>query len=479
MSTRLTSLGKRAAAFAGAVALAAATLIGGAAAATAAPAGPGNVDFDAVGSIVVHKHEQPATPGQVGTGAELAPLPNPLAGVEFTVQQLDIDLTNPAAWDNLNAIDAENPGTLLGEPKTIVTDTEGIATFSGLPVGVYVVTEGADIGNNGIVTKAAPFIVVIPTAIDNTWTYDVHAYPKNSVSQLDKVLDEEADAAAHGQGDLVVWNITSTAPVLTPADQFNSYRITDQLDPRLAFQSVSNVMYNGVALEPADYTVTPAQAGTTGGERVIVELTATGLAKVKANSGAQLTFDLNTIVVGDIDNGIIPNSASQFTNVNGDESTIDSEEDETYWGNVNIRKQDAANRLALAGAEFQVFATEGDALAKTNPITVNGVDTFTTQADGTVVISSLNVGALGTSRDYWIVETAAPAGYVLDSAPRKVTVIPGANASVTYTVDNTKQDRPDLPLTGATGTAIFSIGGAALVALAVGFAARNRRQARA
>lgn len=124
--------------------------------------------------------------------------------------------------------------------------------------------------------------------------------------------------------------------------------------------------------------------------------------------------------------------------------------------------------------------TKDDAINGTNPITVNGKTEFTTGADGTLVISSLNAGK-ENSRVYWVKETQAPAGYTLPEGAagvHEVTVVAGANAEVVLTVDNMKQDRPGLPLTGSTGTALFVLGGGALVALALGMAARKRRENR-
>ena len=488
MSARITALTKRVTALAGAVALTAAALLAGAGAATAATVdptptptpGPGNVNFDAKGSIIVHKHEQPNPQGEAGDGSDLGVLPGALEGVPFTVEQLDIDLTSPAALDQLEGL---RPGDVDvmdgGYSDTLTTDGDGIANFTGLPVGVYLVTEGDAPAELGIVNKAAPFIVVVPTSIKDTWTYDVHAYPKNSVSKLEKTLDKEADEEAEGQGDEVVWNVKSTAPTLADDDVLKAYQITDTLDTRLEYVEVRNVMYgaeNGegaVALDPVDYTA------TVNGQTVTFKLTQSGLDKVKANSGKELTFDLVTKVVGDIEEGVIENEATQLTNINDDETTVESDKDETYWGNVNILKQDEANKLQLSGAEFQVFRTEEDATAGKNPIAVNGETTFTTDENGVITISSLNVGAGGTSRTYYIKETKAPEGYVLDETVHKVEVVPGANSEVVYTIDNKKQDRPDLPLTGATGTIIFVAAGAALVAIAFGLASRNQRRARA
>lgn len=453
MRARFTALTKRVTAIAGAVALTTAALLAGAGAAAADPISPGNIDFDAHGSITVHKHEQPNPQGEVGDGSLQNVDSAPIEGVEFTVEQLDIDLRDPEVWERLNDIDPANPGPRLSGTRAGQTKPDGTVTFENLPVGVYLVTETN--GPSNVVTKAAPFIVVVPMPVKGNWTYDIHAYPKNPVSTLDKTLDETADQAALGQGDEVVWNVKSTAPALANNDTLRKYEINDLLDGRLGYVNVTDVQYDGTALDPTDYTVTAPAAYQTG--EITVALTEQGLNKVKANSGKDLTFKLVTVVIDDIDDGAIPNNATQITNINDQETKIESNEDITYWGYVNVLKQDKANAKKLAGAEFQVFPTEADAKAGTKAITINGETTFTTAADGTLKIGALNVGADGTQRDYWIKETKAPTGYVLDETVHKVTVKPGQNADVVYTIDNVKHDVPDLPLTGATGTALFAV----------------------
>lgn len=490
MNTRFSVFGKRVAALAGTVALAAAAVLGGAAAANAAT--PGNIDFTKTGSITVHKHTEPAanTPND-GTAVDLPEANKPLEGVEFKIEKTTINLQDPKAWDGLAA---KTPGNVQIDSsfaaQTKATTADGSIAFTGLPLGVYLVTEMNAPADLGVVSKAAPFLVVLPMNTDaDEWNYDVHAYPKNSVAQVEKTINAEQDAKTFGQGDIVTWDVDSLVP-MAPKTGENTYETinkvsySDQLDARLAFQSVTEVMYNGVALDPADYAVTPTAAGT-GGETVVVTLTASGLAKVQgANGGKQLTFKINTKVVGDIGDGVITNTVKQITNIgtgNTDTETP-SEESKDYWGSFSILKVDQdTDTKVLEGAEFQVFATSEDAAAGNNPISINGQNTFTTAADGTVIIGGLNLNADGTARTYYFKETKAPAGYVLDETVREVNVTAGNTtvAPLEVTVTNDEQDGPNLPLTGATGTMLFIGGGLALVALAVGVAMRNQRRARA
>lgn len=83
-----------------------------------------------------------------------------------------------------------------------------------------------------------------------------------------------------------------------------------------------------------------------------------------------------------------------------------------------------------------------------------------------------------TAGDYVLTETRAPAGYVLDDTPRKITV--RGDTAFEVPIGNTQSDVPQLPLTGGMGTfAIFLGAGSAglLVAFALWMQRRRSREA--
>ncbi|NLT26341.1 MAG: SpaH/EbpB family LPXTG-anchored major pilin [Microbacteriaceae bacterium] len=279
----------------------------------------------------------------------------------------------------------------------------------------------------------------------------------------------EPDPVDTEPSEVPEWTVTAPAPMLGADDEITQFGIRDTFDERLDYDSVSSVTYNGVALDAADCTV------TVDGQTVTVELTATGLAKVAAAPGQDLVVVFDTTVNSIGVDGIIPNQAIAFTNVNDNYNETDSNEVVTEWGSIKIVKTDAANGELLSDATFMVYASEADALAGTNPIAVDGVTEFTTDANGEALIAGLK--APGT---YWLVETQAPAGYVLIEDPIAVNVTVGGVATPTLAeVDNANQPQVELPLTGGVGTLLFIGGGAALIALAVGLAARSRNKQQA
>jgi len=445
-------------------------------AANAAPVG--GIEDNPV-SLTIHKSESQAAgsnttpqPGGVAENIDAAPI----QGVEFTVRQVTayngqaIDLTNSSGWAIVEQLKAQTlpltGNVTYGTAYTSNTDAQGRAVFNNLDMGVYIAEETGNAGDSEIVSEAKPFLLTLPSLTgeagdsDRTWNYDVNAYPKNSVTEITKTLDE---TGAYGLGDRVTWTVEADVPRAVPGDSVTGFRITDTLDERLEFVSgdVYAVGNDGsqITLADTDYTL------TTSGATVTLNLTADGLARINGaefNQGttrAKIGVDLLTEVTA-LGDGFIENSAELLVNTPDNSKTIESDPVVSEWGGLVVLKHSGTDEAAvLEGAEFQIFSSEADALAKTNAIDINGVSTFTTEADGEAELAGLLAG------NYWLVETKAPTGYIGQDAPIAVTVTPGAmTAAATQAVSNSPIDTPVLPPLGATGmVTLFALGGAAVV----------------
>jgi len=472
MSAQPKGVARRLAATLGALALA---MLGVTAiSAPASAAGP-NLDPEETGSLTIHKFESPETdPGLPHNGTEVDTTGLvPLDGVEFTVTAVtDIDLTTNEGWDEAHALSLSVAagGDLSGHTTAVVgsqVTASGATTFADLPLGVYYVEE-TDPGTHPIVAAVEPFIVTIPlpTTVDgqSTWLYDVHVYPKNALGETVKTID---DFGAIGLGDTVSFGIDAAIPSFFGTEELTSYRIVDELDPRLGFVGGSAMVTAtdsggaDLGLVAGDYTVTePADA--TGGTLEIV-FTAQGLATLEAAPGGtvHVAFDTTVESIGD---GTITNDAQTF--INGHE--VGSNTVETLWGAVKIFKYDAATQGGLAGAVFEVYtaATGGD------PVSVDGATQFTTDADGYVTIPGLKAGT------YYLEEVVAPDRYLPTEGRIEVVVTAGSLAeAVLVSVANEKIPDMALPVTGGDGAAAFTTAGLALLLMAVGaglVAARRR-----
>jgi fimbrial isopeptide formation D2 family protein/LPXTG-motif cell wall-anchored protein len=459
MATTKKSLTARVVAGIGAVAIATLTTLGGALPASAADS---NVDMAALGSITVHTLAEPATASGLpndGTVVDTSRL-GTLSGVEFTVERVTgIDLSTAAGWA---AADALTPATAgpLEHVDTVTTDGDGIAVFDQLPVAVYLVTETAP-GANQIAIETAPFLVTVPLPQGGDWLYDVHVYPKNSLTEISKVAD---DSAAFGLGDDVSWTITAAVPEVPAGGALPSFVIADSLDSRLGHVTTT-VTGTNVMLAYEDYVARAV------GQDVTVTFTTAGLQKLAAADGASIIVDVVTSV-DELGDGIIENGAT----VTIGDAVFTAAADSTQWGTIAILKHETGDETAvLAGAQFQVFASQADALALTDPIVVDGGATFTSNDAGIAFVPGLRAGV-----EYWIVETVAPAGYrVSPTAIPAYTVAAGdvSATSIDVRVANSQVEGYMLPVTGGAGQAAFMIGGFGLLAGAMGFALLRRRKA--
>ncbi len=504
MASTNTRLGARVAVGFGAVALAAITTLGGGLPASAA--GP-NVDTTREGSITIHKYAEPAVAsGLANNGLALAAddlsALTPLGGVGFTVELVPgTDLRTTAGWELAEQLEAADDDaaiitaqeriaagtttTRTGSTGAIGSQNAGQLALTGLPLGVYLVTETSP-GANQIAIESAPFLVSVPMAhpTGSEWLYDVNVYPKNSLTTISKVVD---DAAAFGLGDRVSWTIAVDVPEVAADDTLDTFVVTDTLDARLG--------YVGATVAATAATATPGERqplalvsgqhySVVDGRDFSVTFTPDGRALLAAADGAELTVDIVTTIdalegdtAAQTEDGIIMNAAT----VAFDDGAFTAETPTpTSWGTLTIRKHETgAQDVALSGATFRVYRSADDAAADRNPIAVDAatpdqVD-FVSDDQGIAFVPGLKAGT------YWIVETVAPLGYTRGTAPLEVVVTAGdlSQTTIERQVGNDKIAAYALPVTGGSGQAAFMIGGAGLLVTAVGFALVRRRQARA
>ena len=139
----------------------------------------------------------------------------PLAGVGFTAERIDIDITKQENFNKVAKLANERNiegAKALGLKEAVTfedTNAEG-QTFKELPVGAYIITETKTpkIEGGETYVPAEPFIVFLPmTSSDGkSWNRDVQVYPKNSYAKVTKtVIDEnkntESTAAKGKEGE--------------------------------------------------------------------------------------------------------------------------------------------------------------------------------------------------------------------------------------------------------------------------------------
>lgn len=465
--------------------------------ASAATVNPGTIDGTQKGSITVHKFQRPSTMPTLpnnGTQVDTTGL-TALPGVTFQIQKVStIDLTTNIGWQSANTLsgkfDPANAagsitaaGFTLATPGTTqVTDSAGTAAFPNLGLGLYLVTET---GYPAGVTPSAPFLVSVPLTDptnNNAWLYNVHVYPKNSITGATKTVQ---DSPAIKLGDPVNWTITGDIPTDAVID---GYKITDKLDTKLTYVPVAAVtLVDGTVLTAGtDYNVTYDSATNT----VSVVFTPAGRLVLVAHNKTKVQVVIKTTVntIGEIANTalVYPNNAA-IIGTPGTPGPIVTPPVITKWGNITIQKVKADGTTALAGASFSVYANQADATAGTNPINLGGTTVFTVDINGQLTISGLRYsdwadGAALLSTDpkfrtYYLVETKAPAGFELLAAPISFLVNSATTAvGVDLTVKNVPSNAGfQLPFTGGPGTTLLYGAGVLLLAGAGLLLVRNRR----
>lgn len=158
---------------------------------------------DQTGSITIHKLEQAdigqtewpdGKPGDGTVIEDTASLGTPLANVEFSIWNVTGTYTDSEEATTIVTTD-------LGEATDVqTTGADGVATFAGLDVGVYLV---AETNKDPHTTRVTPnFFVSIPMTNPegDGWLYDVHVYPKNALVRGDVTLNkvDEAGEALEG-----------------------------------------------------------------------------------------------------------------------------------------------------------------------------------------------------------------------------------------------------------------------------------------
>ena len=485
---------------------------------------PSLVDLDTskTGSITIHKLVKDATNGTAaGNGLED---PNasgtPLDGATFTVEKLtNVDLTTQAGWEKLagfngNVDTAKADGVDAAVTKT--TAGGGLATFSGLPLGAYVVTETATPAGY---VGAKSFIITVPMTHPtdlNKWVYDVHAYPKNSKAGIEKTVADENTPAI---GSAISYTIKSDIPA---AEALDFYDVVDQYDKRvelpeadIALKIIDGKTGEVALAKDTDYKLIAAD-GTDGKTKFwTAEFTAAGRAKLVANrkdDNTKVQMDLAGTVKDKVEaDGLFKNKAILLPNApsngwkpnSGEVPPPDYPNSEVVskFGKVKITKVSSVeDTKKLEGAEFQVYkctpATkptknfESVDAALDTKLSPAGKDTYVTDANGEVTIDGLrnndwaNNAAVAEADRGWycLVETKAPEGFELQPRPIAFQVLESnSTAANEYTLNTTVKDVPknggfNLPLTGAAGIGVLIGAGALLVGGSGAIALANKRR---
>lgn len=455
-------------------------------------------DPDRQGSLTIHKYYMDTLPdpGTPATGLEDATqVPadaKPLDGVEFTITKVldestDVQTAQP---------DLANPVEI-----SVTTAGGGLAVFNNLPAGIYKVVESP---NSSVAQKADDFFVSVPmTNPDGDgWIYDVHVYPKNVMKEqpvIDKFVSSDGNKHSGGSiGDEVTWIITPT--IADDMADSQKYTVKDAIDKaNLCYVTGSLEVYlvspdgTKTPFDPKYYTV--EEPNDVNGYTLTIDVLEEGRIEAanvlpavdgvypKFSMEFKTTINENAPLGQPIYNG----ANLEYTNGVGQDknpTVPDDQKPGVHTGGINIEKQDAKTAALLDGAKFKIYKSEADAKAQTNAVKDpldHTKDWEVTTTGGKVSFNGLAYGADGQTAtdgfsEYWIVETQAPTnGYNLLKAPVKVTVNASSHEEANKIVVKNNKGFT-LPITGGSGTIMFTVIGVVIILGAITLLAVTRKK---
>lgn len=461
-----------------------------------------NIDFDKTGSITIFKRDLNggiAVPGIGKTIEDPDSIPGKaLQGVEFKVEKVLIDLKDSNNWKGLKDLTAAEALKKGVDPQKFdnqTTGPDGKATFSDLPVGIYVVTEVK--APTGVI-KGAPFVVSVPftDAEGTAWNYNPVVYPKNTKAEATKTVEDSKKNA----GEKITYKVKTPIPTLAEGKHLKKYVITDDYaEDKVKVEEGNEVKLfwaDGQEVSAALYDLNRNDGG-----KLVV--TFKSYDELEKHQGEQITTSIQATVNEDFD-GEIKNSAKVlFNNPNSesddDDVDIPTNEVFTYYGNVKVVKKDETKpNKVLKGAEFKLYRSE-DAQCTDEDEELFGGKTFATDDKGELTVHGLHVTNVEDSdkpisHTYCLKETKAPEGYVTPTGAKAwipfelkveqkkdVTgqkVVEGSTIQhVSKEVTNRKDNTPKLPMTGGAGVGILAAIGAAIIGAGAWFARRNSAEA--
>ena len=337
---------------------------------------------------------------------------------------------------------------------------------------------------------------------------------KGADNQIKKAIDVKKDATDNvapdqnnsvTTGDTIGYTITAQYPFYPTDAQSKTFQITDTIQNATFNQDSVKVYANGTLL-------TSGYKATFNNKTMTVDFTYNStLAGQTITVKYDVTVDDISGVNEDGTSKVVKNTA--IANANGKYTLSETESASAQFA---VKKIDKDSKDALEGAEFTLYVKAADGTEKLTVATTDAQGAVTkTEVTGLKKVIAATSGAdglahfygLDVDKEYYVVETNAPAGYSVNSLARKLeyntdntrtstdvvgtedVVINGSKVMVTTvktttTVGNFTNDSfeyedtklSSLPSTGGMGTTLFTIAGCAIMVAAAGFFFASRKR---
>ena len=409
----------------------------------------------------------------------------------YTVEQFDA-LKDDS--DTLKTLLAGLPNYIANKTTIAPVSTQtvaagGTATFADLAMGEYFIRPTSTTSVYQLMLQK-----VEPTVSGNKYVIDDVTF---TAKHKGVTVEKTADKTSVTKNEKVTYTITVEIPTYATGAVDKSFYVSDLLPDGLTIDVGSiKVARNGtdITSENTQYTLNTttsphytfklsvdtaqyaANWAADGGKQLVITYTATlnkdGTTAVNTKETNKVTFDYSNYPY-------VGNSHAQKT------ATVDV----TTFAIKIDKYVDGAQSTKLAGAKFDLYRTltaaeiaagvTGTPIPHTNFNGIKLESDLTTDADGAATFAKYE--ANGTNNyDYYLVETQAPSGYnILDKAVKvNFTDTDVETTAGVFTVEVPNSSGIKLPITGGTGTVIFTIIGIALMVGAVVLFVVSRKKAK-
>lgn len=388
-------------------------------------------------------------------------------------------------FDALNDDSAELKTLLAGLPsyianKTITpvdtrtVDAGGTATFANLAMGEYFIRPTSTTSVYQLMLQK-----VEPTVSGGAYVIDNVTF---SAKHKKVTVDKSADKTSVTKNEKVTYTITVEIPTYATGAVDKSFYVSDLLPDGLTIDPASiKVQIDGADVNAAAYTLaTTATNDYTFKLSVDTDKYADSWS---ANGGKQLVItytatlnDNNTTAVNDKETNTVTFDYSFYPYVENSHEQKTATVDVTTFAIKIDKHVNGAEGAKLANAKFDLYRTAtAEEIAAGSSVTIPHTTVagillesgLTTNDSGVATFEKYE--ANDTRYAYYLVETKAPTGYNLLSNAVEVhftdAEVAGTNGIYTVEIENTSGIQ--LPITGGTGTVIFTIIGIALMVGAV------------
>lgn len=361
------------------------------------------------------------------------------------------------------------------DTRTVTADKT--ATFADLAMGEYFIRPTSTTSVYQLMLQK-----IEPTVVGGTYKIDDLTF---GAKHKEVSVGKTANKTSVTKNEKVTYTITVDIPTYASQATDKSFYVADRLPDGLTLDTDSiKVARNGTDITSAagtQYTL-----NTTAAAEYTFKLSVSTLQYTdnwSANGGKQLVItytatlnDDDTTAVNTKETNTVTFDYSNYPYVeNSHAQKRDTVDVTTFAIKIDkFVKNQEANKLA--GAKFDLYrtATQAEIDAGTSveiPLTsIQGIKLEgdkVTDANGAATFEKYE--ANGTNYDYYLVETQAPSGYnILDNAVKVNFTDAEVEATAgVYTVKVPNSSGIKLPITGGTGTVIFTVIGIALMVGAV------------